>query len=196
MTKHMTEHIREWLAARVSCSRRRRISHGAATGAGAAAQALPWVRIDKRVSIETDEGSARCKTSSEARSQLLVYSLHVRAHYKAGCAPARRSPTGSMASPSTSRTTTSCFRLCRGCRSRSCRAYKRRDGWTFPWASSFGGDFNADFKRRSPRRTAPKDIDTLRTHGTRMDARGRPQPGLQERGHGRNDVATYRRGPA
>ncbi len=24
-------------------------------------------------------------------------------------------------------------------------AYKRRMGWTFPWASSFGGDFNLDF---------------------------------------------------
>ena len=25
------------------------------------------------------------------------------------------------------------------------QAYRRRMGWTFPWASSFGGDFNADF---------------------------------------------------
>src|SRR5262249_42268737 len=25
------------------------------------------------------------------------------------------------------------------------QAYKRRMGWTFPWASSFGGDFNFDF---------------------------------------------------
>ena len=25
------------------------------------------------------------------------------------------------------------------------QAYKKRMGWTFPWASSFGGDFNADF---------------------------------------------------
>jgi predicted dithiol-disulfide oxidoreductase (DUF899 family) len=25
------------------------------------------------------------------------------------------------------------------------QAYKRRMEWTFPWASSFGGDFNADF---------------------------------------------------
>jgi predicted dithiol-disulfide oxidoreductase (DUF899 family) len=25
------------------------------------------------------------------------------------------------------------------------QAYKRRMGWTFPWASSLGGDFNADF---------------------------------------------------
>jgi len=25
------------------------------------------------------------------------------------------------------------------------QAYKLRMGWTFPWASSFGGDFNADF---------------------------------------------------
>ena len=25
------------------------------------------------------------------------------------------------------------------------QAYKRRMGWTFPWASSFGGDFNLDF---------------------------------------------------
>ena len=26
--------------------------------------------------------------------------------------------------------------------------YKRRMGWTFPWASSFGGDFNVDFSVR------------------------------------------------
>ncbi len=25
------------------------------------------------------------------------------------------------------------------------QGYKRRMGWTFPWASSLGGDFNADF---------------------------------------------------
>ena len=25
------------------------------------------------------------------------------------------------------------------------KAYKQRMGWTFPWASSFGGDFNFDF---------------------------------------------------
>src|SRR5205085_7445924 len=25
------------------------------------------------------------------------------------------------------------------------QAYKRRMGWTFPWASSHGGDFNFDF---------------------------------------------------
>ena len=25
------------------------------------------------------------------------------------------------------------------------QAYQRRLGWTFPWASSFGGDFNSDF---------------------------------------------------
>ena len=26
------------------------------------------------------------------------------------------------------------------------QAYKRRMGWTFPWASSFGSDFNYDFQ--------------------------------------------------
>jgi predicted dithiol-disulfide oxidoreductase (DUF899 family) len=29
------------------------------------------------------------------------------------------------------------------------QAYKRRMGWNFPWASSFGGDFNYDFAVRS-----------------------------------------------
>jgi predicted dithiol-disulfide oxidoreductase (DUF899 family) len=28
------------------------------------------------------------------------------------------------------------------------QAYSRRMGWTFPWASSFGGDFNDDFNVR------------------------------------------------
>ena len=59
--------------------------------------------------------------------------------------PARRSPTASMASPCTSRTTTSCSGRCRARRSRSLQAYKRRMGWTFPWASSYGDDFNFDF---------------------------------------------------
>jgi len=26
------------------------------------------------------------------------------------------------------------------------QAYKQRMGWTFPWASSFGGEFNFDFE--------------------------------------------------
>src|SRR6185295_322428 len=26
------------------------------------------------------------------------------------------------------------------------QAYKQRMGWSFPWASSFGGDFNYDFQ--------------------------------------------------
>ena len=36
-------------------------------------------------------------------------------------------------------------RSCRGRRSRSWSGTRRQQGWTFPWYSSFGSDFNYDF---------------------------------------------------
>ena len=81
-------------------------------------------------------GAPRWQTSSEGRSQLLVYHFMFGPDYTAGLSrPARRcSRTGPTASSSTWRTTTSRFRRCRGRRLRRCR--RTSGGWAgpFPWA--------------------------------------------------------------
>jgi predicted dithiol-disulfide oxidoreductase (DUF899 family) len=60
--------------------------------------------------------------------------------------PARRSRTASAAPSSTSSTTTSRFQVVSRAPLEKLQAYKRRMGWTFPWASSYGSDFNFDFQ--------------------------------------------------
>ena len=78
-------------------------------------------------------------------SQLLVYHFMFGPDYAAGARPARRSRTASTASSSTWPTTTS--RSAR-CRAPCCGAagVQATDGVVFPWASSFGSDFNYDFQ--------------------------------------------------
>jgi predicted dithiol-disulfide oxidoreductase (DUF899 family) len=51
------------------------------------------------------------------------------------------------------------------------QAYKRRMGWTFPWASSFGNDFNFDF--------ATSFTKEQQREGTEYNFVR--QPGMQER---------------
>jgi len=73
------------------------------------------------------------------------------------------------------------------------QAYKQRMGWSFPWASSFGGDFNFDFNVSL---TAEQQRD-----GT-VDYNYRREPAWKERGDGPvgqlaattgTDAATYTR---
>jgi predicted dithiol-disulfide oxidoreductase (DUF899 family) len=48
-------------------------------------QELPWVRIDKDYTFDTDEGSASLADLFRGNSQLLVYHFMFGPEYKAGC---------------------------------------------------------------------------------------------------------------
>jgi predicted dithiol-disulfide oxidoreductase (DUF899 family) len=108
-------------------------------------QALPWVRVDKPYRFETDEGSASLADLFRGRSQLLVYHFMFGPDYTAGCATCSTIADGfngfaeHLAHHDVLLTAVSRAPLAK------LQAYKRRMGWTFPWASSFGGDFNPDF---------------------------------------------------
>jgi predicted dithiol-disulfide oxidoreductase (DUF899 family) len=54
------------------------------------------------------------------------------------------------------------------------QAYKRRMGWTFPWASSFGSDFNFDFSVGFTEEQQREGID----YNYRREA-GMPPPGRE-----------------
>jgi predicted dithiol-disulfide oxidoreductase (DUF899 family) len=108
-------------------------------------QALPWVRIDKEYRFETDAGSAALKDLFRGRSQLIVYHFMFGPDYKAGCpscsaiADAFNGFYVHLANHDVMLWAISRAPLAK------LQAYKRRMGWTFPWASSHGGDFNLDF---------------------------------------------------
>jgi len=108
-------------------------------------QELPWVRINKGYRFETDEGTASLSDLFRGRSQLLIYHFMFGPDYAAGCPSCSGIADGfngfqvHLANHDVMLWAVSRAPLAK------LQGYKRRMGWTFPWASSFGGDFNSDF---------------------------------------------------
>ncbi len=108
-------------------------------------QELPWVRIEKDYRFETEEGSASLAELFKGRSQLLVYHFMFGPDYTAGCMTCSTIADNfngfavHLANHDVMLSAVSRAPFAK------LRAYKRRMGWTFPWASSFRSDFNADF---------------------------------------------------
>jgi predicted dithiol-disulfide oxidoreductase (DUF899 family) len=108
-------------------------------------QELPWVRIDKEYRFETDEGKASLADLFKGRSQLLVYHFMFGPDYKAGCPSCSAIADGfngvavHLTNHDVMLWAVSSAPLAK------LQEYKKRMGWTFPWASSADGKFNADF---------------------------------------------------
>ncbi|MEO5560996.1 MAG: thioredoxin family protein [Dokdonella sp.] len=108
-------------------------------------QALPWVRLDKDYRFDSEQGNASLAELFNGRSQLLVYHFMFGPDYTAGCPSCSSIADGfngfavHLASHDVTLAAVSRAPLVK------LQAYKRRMGWTFPWASSFSSDFNFDF---------------------------------------------------
>jgi predicted dithiol-disulfide oxidoreductase (DUF899 family) len=148
MTTHRTGTREEWLAARLPLLEAEKELTRRSDELARQRQELPWVRMDKGYRFETDEGSASLADLFRGRSQLLVYHFMFGPDYKAGCPSCSAIADGfngfvaHLAHHDVMLWAVSRAPL------EKLRAYKRRMGWTFPWASSHGTDFNADFNVR------------------------------------------------
>jgi predicted dithiol-disulfide oxidoreductase (DUF899 family) len=145
MTKHLTGTRKEWLAARVELLKQEKELTRRSDDLARRRQELPWVRIEKEYRFETDEGSASLADLFRGRSQLLIYHYMFGPDYTAGCATCSTIAdgfNGSVVHLANHDVTLGAVSLAPIAK---LQAYKRRMGWTFPWASSFGNDFNFDF---------------------------------------------------
>jgi predicted dithiol-disulfide oxidoreductase (DUF899 family) len=145
MTKHKTGTRKEWLTARLKLLKDEKELTKRSDELAQRRQQLPWVRIDKQYQFETDEGSASLEDLFQGRSQLLVYHFMFGPDYTAGCPSCSAIADGfngiwiHLANHDAMLWAVSRAPLPK------LQEFKRRMGWTFPWASSFGGDFNFDF---------------------------------------------------
>jgi predicted dithiol-disulfide oxidoreductase (DUF899 family) len=145
MTTHITGTRNEWLAARLRLLKEEKELTRRSDELARRRQELPWVRVDKEYRFETDEGSASLKDLFRGRSQLLVYHFMFGPDYKAGCPSCSGIADGfngiavHLANHDVTLSAVSRAPLVK------LQAYKLRMGWTFPWASSLGSDFNFDF---------------------------------------------------
>src|SRR3982074_1681005 len=145
MTTHKTGTREQWLKARLELLTAEKQLTRRSDELARKRQELPWVPINKGYRFESDEGSASLADLFRGRSQLLVYHFMFGSDYAAGC------PSCSSIADGFNRIAVHLANhdvmLCAVSRAplAKLQAYKRRMGWTFPWASSFDSDFNYDF---------------------------------------------------
>ena len=145
MTEHRTGTREEWLAARLDLLQAEKDLTRQSDEVAKQRQDLPWVRIDKDYRFETDEGSASLADLFRGRSQLLMYHFMFGPTYTGGCPVCSSIADGfngfvvHLENHDVGMMAVSQAPL------EALQEYKRRMGWTFPWASSLGSDFNFDF---------------------------------------------------
>src|SRR5260221_4639609 len=145
MTTHKTGTREQWLAARLKLLDSEKALTGQSDELARRRQELPWVRVEKDYRFDTDEGKASLADLFRGRSQLLVYHFMFGPDYKAGCISCSSIADGfngiavHLANHDVMLWAASRAPLPK------LQAFKQRMGWTFPWASTQGGDFNFDF---------------------------------------------------
>jgi predicted dithiol-disulfide oxidoreductase (DUF899 family) len=144
-TTHITGTREQWLAARIKLLKAEKELTRRGDELAQQRQALPWVRIDQDYRFDTEQGSASLADLFDGRSQLLVYHFMFGPDYKAGC-PSCSSIADSfngiavhLANHDVTLAAVSRAPLAK------LQAYRKRMGWTFPWASSADAGFNFDY---------------------------------------------------
>src|SRR5256884_1045630 len=145
MTTHKVATREEWLAAGGNLLPREKELPRRGDQLAAERRELPWVPIEKEYSFGTDEGPKTLRELFGGRSQLIAYHFMFGPAYTAGCpvcSSAADTFNGAVPHLNARDVTFTCVsRAPLG----KLQAYKRRMGWSFPWASSYGSDFNYDF---------------------------------------------------
>ncbi len=145
MTTHATGTRTQWLAARLELLEAEKELTRRSDELARQRQQLPWVPIDTAYRFETEGGNVSLVELFEGRSQLIVYHFMFGPDFAAGCPSCSAIADGfdgfvvHLANHDVNLCAISSAPLAK------LQAYKRRMGWTFPWATSLDGTFNFDF---------------------------------------------------
>ncbi len=195
MNTHNTATREQWLAARLQLLEAEKALTRRSDEVARQRQALPWVRLDKTYRFDTDNGSATLAELFQGRSQLLVYHFMFGPDYTAGCPSCSAIADGfdpvvvHLANHDVTLMAISRAPLAK------LQAYKRRMGWTFPWASAADSDFTADFNvyfTEAQQREGLIEYNYQRG-GHAMDASEVPEPVKQFAATCGTDAPTYTR---
>src|SRR5687768_12611023 len=142
---HKVVSQKEWLAARVELLKAEKELTRLSDEVARKRQELPWVKIDKAYQFKTHEGNASLAELFKGRSQLLIYHFMFGPDYTAGCPHCSAIADGFNGFWIHLANHDVMFSAISRAPIEKLQAYKKRMGWTFPWASSSDSDFNHDF---------------------------------------------------
>jgi predicted dithiol-disulfide oxidoreductase (DUF899 family) len=146
MTEHRTGTREEWLAARRELLAREKEHTRRGDELARERRELPWVRVEKEYSFDTEDGPRTLAQLFDGHKQLVVYHLMFGPDFEAACPSCTAIADGfnGIHQHMAGRADARLVAISRGPIDKLL-AYRRRMGWSFPWASSSGSDFNYDY---------------------------------------------------
>lgn len=143
--QHQIVSREEWLPSRKALLAKEKAFTRARDQLSAERRELPWVKVDETYLFDTPEGKKSLADLFGDHSQLLVYHFMLGPGWAAGCPSCSylADHFDGMLPHLAHRDVT--FTAISRAPIAEVEAYKKRMGWHFPWASSFGNEFNFDF---------------------------------------------------
>ena len=147
----------EWLAARKALlAQEKELTH-ARDRLNAERRRLPMVRVDKAYSFDGPDGPVDLLGLFEGRQQLVMHHFMFDPEWDQGCPSCSSAADGIAGLRQLHARSTTLVAVSRAPYAKLA-AYRERMGWTFPWYSSFGSDFNYDFHATLDDRVAPVQL--------------------------------------
>jgi predicted dithiol-disulfide oxidoreductase (DUF899 family) len=115
---------------------------------------LPMVKIEKDYVFDGPNGKQNLKAIFEGRQQLVVYHFMFDPAWEKGC-PGCTSYVNAIGDLSMLDARDAIFVLISRAPLPKLEAYKAQKGWSLPWFSSFGTEFNYDFHVTNDEKVAP-----------------------------------------
>ncbi len=137
----------QWLAARLAHLEAEKAFDKQRDELSRARQALPWVRVEKDYSFSSADGEHSLSDLFGDASQLIVYHLMYHPSWEDGACPACSLLGANFDGllPHLAARDVS-FAAVSSATVEQIAAYRERLGWTFPWVSTDGNSFNADYE--------------------------------------------------
>jgi predicted dithiol-disulfide oxidoreductase (DUF899 family) len=134
----------EWLEARLELLVKEKELSRHRDRVNAARRALPMVEVTKDYSFDGPRGKVGLPDLFDGRGQLLIYHFMFEPDAEEGC-PSCSLTTDNVAHLSHLHARDTSFALVSRAPLDKLERYRQRMGWTVPWYSSYGSDFNYDF---------------------------------------------------
>lgn len=135
----------EWLAAREALLAKEKALTRERDALSAERRRLPMVRIDKRYAFDGPQGRVGLLDLFDGRRQLIVYHFMFDPTWDEGC-PGCSMVVDNMGHPAHLQARDVSLAVVSRAPLAKIEAFRKRMGWTVPWYSSFGSDFNHDFE--------------------------------------------------
>jgi predicted dithiol-disulfide oxidoreductase (DUF899 family) len=109
-------------------------------------RALPWEKVEKRYEFDSSKGRITLADLFDGRSQLIVYHFMLAPDWEEGCKSCSFWADNFNGIPIHLNHRDLTFTAISWAPLAKIDAYRKRMGWSFPWVSSHGSDFNFDYQ--------------------------------------------------